>query len=271
MTKKSHHNFISLGILLSIVSILLSVQSQWSDTVQAANSSADPLVIIARDATNSSCIEVFRANIDTVYETIQRIPCPMGTIISSVLVNRSIAIALHEPYVNFSSSSISSIAYRNQLSRQIQQLMQAKGQLLRKAAKRSKVYPLTSCGQEGSMSVTWRPNDSIYENGSLTSTEQFYRHPNPNCNTVNLEIASIRVNVVTLCPFSWNYDLYAGGQFNVPGKPMLSSQGHTYSHGVYQDWPKGYYYETWIQLQLSNKNYCNNDFSYYYVNIGPIQ
>lgn len=63
------------------------------------------------------------------------------------------------------------------------------------------------------------------------------------------------MNRCTYCEYYWVNDLYAGNYYSVPGKPVLYTQAHLYSHNVSQSAPKGYYYENWVAELASAPNF----------------
>jgi hypothetical protein len=232
-------------LLLSTFGVLLLGLTWESRSAHAALE--DSPVIIAVDATNQQgpCTETFIANIHTPLQSITNIPCPAGTIITSAIVQRSQAIAQHTAYVVLPSKGASPVVWQ-QTYRQLQKLLQT--------SKKASVHPLTRCGNSGSASVNWYPFGIHY-----FSTEQFYK--TSDCRYVNLELASIR-SYSTQYFLMWAYDLYAGGNFGVPGCPALVDL-RTYSHGVDQLWAPGYYYENWLYRSCVYG-------SSWYNNIGPI-
>ena|SRR5579872_1272893 len=236
MAKRIRFLIVPCIVLLSILETLLPGILSTNIFTYAAPTTADPLVLIAVDATNPSCEEVFMANINTPFESTRRIHCPAGTVMRSAIVHRSQAIAEHKSFVVLLSSQMS-LALR----RQVQQMMRVEGRRLLQLAMEKVNIPLTGCGQSGSDTVyNWQP-DGVYP-PTLTSTEQFFK--TSDCQHVILEVAKVYVNY-SYCPYSWNHDQYQGGWFGVPGDPTLN-QGSTYSHSVDQTWDAGWSYETHV-------------------------
>ncbi len=256
MTKRIRTLIVPCIALLSVLGTLLPGILSLNTPVHAATSSVDPLVAIAVDATKQGCVETFIANLHTPQQSITQIPCPDGTIIRSIRIPRSQAEAQHEAYIVLPSSQASQTVWR-QVYQQIQQLMEAKGQTLLQSSKQKKGHPLTACGSSGSAGILWSP----WSNTTYYSTEQFFK--TSDCKHVDLEVASIKVYPNPQEYLNWSYDLYAGGNFGVPGCPSLV--GGTYSHSVDQLWPPGYYYENWVFFET-----CDPGGDAWYNNIGPI-
>ncbi len=238
--------------LLCVLALLpaVSVLVEQSSAVYAMNASANISVVIATDATNlgGPCTESLGST---------HIPCPAGTVIGSKVIHLAEAIAQHEPYAVWPSTSATQITWQR-MRIQLFRVMQEKGQKFLQSSKKTNILPLIACGTTSTLQppfvVSWHP----FGDGSMTSREQFYK--TSDCKNVTLETASIVVN--TPCQFNacyWDHDQYQGGWFGA-GYPCLC-QRTTYSHSVDQNWTPGYYYETWLY-----------DGQYYtYVNIGPIQ
>ena len=247
--------------ILAALLFILGLFTTFHLNVVVAQATTDPLVVIAVDMTNQRglCTVTSNANINTSHASTQQSPCPAGTIMGTKQVPRTFAIAHKEPYVLVSSKkSLSSLS--DMQRQQVEQLIRNKSTyLLSQVTQGTSTRPqTTSCGNNGSNTVSWSAYFQADSYIGLFSTEQFYVLPSPSCSKVTLDTASIDVSY-TCCqsgfPFFWWRDLYAGSKFNVPNAPVLIANQH-YSHSVNVVQPKGYYYET--EIEASNSDYwCN--------------
>src|ERR1019366_4294156 len=208
---------------------LVAVPSITGDNIaHAAVHETDPFVYISTDVTNQqgqNCTETFRVNINTPKQTITQIKCPLGTIIATMLVHRSEAIAMHKNFVALPKT-------QNEEQQTLQHIKQLSTRPLLSS---TAIHPAVACGNQGTASLTW--------SGDLFSTVEYYK--SLDCTHVTIEQASIRASEGGGGSY-WAYDLYAGNQYNVPGCPFVTNGGY-YSHGVNQVAATGYYYENWMK------------------------
>lgn len=83
---------------LCLTSVLLS--AICGGTIHAA---AEPMVVVVRDVTPLGCTLRYSTLVGTVFVPSRSMPCPAGTVMSTVHVPLSEAIARHEAYVKLPS------------------------------------------------------------------------------------------------------------------------------------------------------------------------
>jgi hypothetical protein len=253
--------FIVCSTFCAVLLSLLTLLQTGSLAVQATSISVDPLVLIVVDATKPGCTLDLSANINTKHSSITHVPCPVGTIMRTEIVHLSQALAKHEDYVLLSSTTATKTV-PSKIASAIEKIKQEKYKNIQNVLKVNSLIPfVTACGTEGSAGVTWGATQifgTSTDHFSVYSSVSWYVLPNPHCNTVALETASMHVNNAYItygACWSWPKDLYAGSTYGVPGNPCLST-GANLSHSVDLNNTKGYTYEEWVSY--------NNAGNYYY-------
>ena len=249
--------YVSL-LFVTIAGFLLVFQFS-SSLAYASPSSSDPLVIILADKTpGSSCTETFQANIGTSQASVTQIPCPFETFMSDVFVHRSQAIVQHKAYIMLPSLQQSSLAVRQQVLKQLQTFNNSGQAEFWPQMSRHAQHPSTACGNSGSASLRWNYSGGVF-NASISFTKS------SDCSSAFF--GDSQLNTATSPPFNnplWEYDLYAGNQYNVPGCPAVGPVGHHF-HLVSQSAPTGYYYENYLNFDSP----CLGE-NLSWDNIGPI-
>lgn len=256
---------IPVPLLLLILGATFLSFSMAPQSVSAVAPPTHELVIIAVDATKKGCTETFKANVNTAHPSIAHTLCPAGTSIATELVPLTQATQMQVPYV-VPADAQASAEDKQAKEQEIHTMMQKAGKDLLSSSTKTMVLPFTACGNTGTYVVNWDPEGGV----AYTSVITFVREKDSatTCNTAYFQTAQITVNSFTYCEYYWVNDLYAGNYYSVPGQPTLSTVGHSYSHGVHQSAPTGYYYENFVS-ELASAPGCNNGYSYY-INIGPL-
>jgi len=219
----------------------------------------NPMVGVAVDETNMGgrCFESFVLNTNTSHPTNIRRQCTPGTVMGSVIISRSQAVARHLLYVvappKWTGES------RQTFSSALDALMNKTSTNLQARHPNVSVIPLTGCGNTSTASAEWHP---AYSGDDLVSYETYYR--TTDCTDVNVEQAKIHVKAYDAeqsGALQWSYDRYASGEWQVPGEPNIYV-GNTYTHNVDSIHNAGYYYQTWVYYWVIGTSY--------YVNIGPL-
>ena len=199
-------------LLMALCVIFLSMtglSTRELTYVQAASriSVNNPSVIIARDVTNSSCFRTIVNNAGTSQATTTHAPCLPGTLITLVMVPRSQAQALHEPYVLAVSPSASQIL-QQRMAQQVAQLAAAKRAALQGSFRTHNVTPSTSCGGTSIVGTS----ETLH--GDIVSGDVYYQR-SYSCNSLVLDWARAE-GYTAVNPLFWSYFDDYNRSFPVP-------------------------------------------------------
>jgi hypothetical protein len=244
---------ITLGALLMA---LTTAGIGFTPTLAAspATSATDPLVVIAQDTTaSSSCTMETTMNDSTVQSA-----CPAGTVIGTMKVTLSQALAEHEDYVLLPSGTIDATTAA-QLDKQIHDLMVAKSTAIQHPSTPMTPFisqtPSTQCAYQDNItkSANWTPtfNGSIHLYSSVTYLRE------TSCYLYIYHSQMRGVNVPS--PVYWWQDAYAADTW---GRGCHSIGNSTDQQNTNTLEVAGYYYEPTVRdgswcTPLDNTSWVN--------------
>lgn len=207
------------GILAALVAgLFFSAGGTAHAAARTSAGTGDPFVVVARFAPVASCImqiSKVQGNQMTTSKTMQ---CPAGSVIGTVHIHLSEALASGESYVVLPSHDASS-AIQMIVKQQIFALLQAKGpHSSQERLQSSKISP-NLCSGSYNVHATWYP---AFDHATTYYSEMDYQ----NCGNGSLWLTSSKIQLLGGLGYYWDHDQYASGSWG-RGCQGISTNGNT--------------------------------------------
>lgn len=223
-----------------------------SVSTHAAGILYEPQVAVAKDVTSPSCYkETAKKLRDLGTDAVKRTQCPPGTVIQSIVIRLSEAVALHESYVILPSGKITP-AIRSKTANEIHQLQMQKRQELQKGL----VIPNDICGLYNRISA-----GSTVAGDYITYEIDYQR--SYDCNYDVFDQAQMWGHAPVPNALDWYGWLYAGSGVRWGPPDCIFLGTNHYSRAVHQSLPPGYDF-LWLLTYYGCLGVTTN------VSIGPL-
>lgn len=187
---------------LSLLAILAGASTMQMHPAKAASMSTDPLVEIVVDATSPLCFIMRTDNVGTPAATKTRIPCAPYTLVKTVSMLRSLAIARQEPYALHPNANATQAEWQAYSSR-IHQIAESKRSAHGASATAQAGIPAPACSSSWHQDEAW----PTINGDNLDLTISWYDHEASGCNHIYLQTSAV-IGRTSANPLYLDYQAY---------------------------------------------------------------